>query len=296
MAKTPLRSEINRFFYRNRNKGIPRLMLYIAIGNLVVYLLFMLNRSDPLFYNMLVFNRALILKGQIWRLITYPFVFLTESGLLWGAIGLLFYYWCGMILEQYWGVFRFNIYYLSGVLLTDIAALLLKSTASITYINMSLFLAAATVLPDEMIRIWFVIPVKMKWLAWIDIGFTLVEIIGGIVLMVSYLGQGGSLNLGWLLPIVALLNYVLFFGKQMANILPDFLRYHSTHKSWQRQVKQGTVYSSGPRPVDSARFRCTVCGRTELSNPGLEFRYCSKCAGYRCYCEDHIHTHTHITE
>jgi hypothetical protein len=98
-----------------------------------------------------------------------------------------------------------------------------------------------------------------------------------------------------LLPVVALLNYVLFFGKQITNLLPDFIRWHPTQKSWKRAVKQGTVYNA-PRARDGARFRCTVCGRTEISNPGLEFRYCSKCAGYRCYCQDHINNHAHITE
>ena len=105
-----------------------------------------------------------------------------------------------------------------------------------------------------------------------------------------------------MVPLVAIANYLLFFGKQAANILPDFIRYHPTHKSWKRQVKQANVYADAgmgrgsSRSGAQARFRCTVCGRTELTNPGLEFRYCSKCAGYRCYCEDHIHNHVHITE
>ena len=105
---------------------------------------------------------------------------------------------------------------------------------------------------------------------------------------------------GWVLPIVPLLNYFLYFGRQSANLLPDFLRYHPTWKSWKRSVKQKTVYPSMGGKAnagrgDNARFRCTVCGRTELTNPKLEFRYCSKCAGYRCYCADHIQNHVHIT-
>ncbi len=307
MAKTPLKSKINRFFYRNRSKGLPRLMLYIAIGNLVVYLLYLLKRSDPLFYRMLLFDRSLILKGQVWRLFTYPFVFLTESGFIIGAIGLLFFYWCGSILEQYWGVLRFNVYYLSGVLLTDIAALLLRENAGIGYVNTSLFLAVATVLPEQTVRIWFILPVKMKWLAWVDIGFTLAAVIIGLIQMFTGLSAGGFPYLGWLLPIVALLNYVLFFGKDIANVLPDFMRRRPAARHRTRPVQRvQTVRIVQPvRPVNhssasarpsAARFRCTVCGRTELTNPELEFRYCSKCAGYRCYCMDHIHNHVHITE
>ena len=290
MAK--LRSKINRFFYNNQNKGLRNLMLWIAIGNVLVYLLYILKPSNPLFYRLLVFDREEILRGQVWRLFSYPLVYMVESGPLWGAIGLFFYYWCGNVLEQYWGVLRFNAYYLIGILLTDLVALLLGVNADSYYVNLSLFLAVATILPDEQIRIWFVIPVKMKWLAWIGLGLTLFGVVMGVITMIKLLSEG--VYLYWLLPLVPIGVWFLFFGKQTANILPDFIRYHPKHKSWKRTVKQGRIYEV-PNKQGNARFRCTVCGRTELTNPGLEFRYCSKCAGYRCYCEDHIHNHEHIT-
>lgn len=291
---TKLKSKINRFFYRNRNKGVPNLMLYIAIGNLLVYLLYSLTRSDPLFYFMLIFDGEKILHGQVWRLITYPLCYMVEEGLLWGGIGLFFYYWCGSILEQHWGVLRFNCFYLLGILLSDVAALVLGGWADSFYVNLSLFLAVATLMPDQQIRIYFVIPVKMKWMAWVDLGFILYYTIQGI----SHMAHGFG-NLSWLLPLVPVVNYLLFFGRQAAELLPDFLRYHPTRKSFQRAMKQKTVYPNrgGDRnAAGNARFRCTVCGRTELTNPDLDFRYCSKCAGYRCYCEDHIHNHAHITQ
>ena len=291
---TKLKSKINRFFYNNQDKGLRNLMLYIAIGNALVYLLYVVKPSDPLFYRLLVFDRDAILHGQVWRLFTYPLVYMMEAGPIWGAIGLFFYYWCGTVLEQYWGTLRFNAYYLAGILLTDIAALILRAYADAYYVNLSLFLAVATLLPDQQIRIWFVIPVKMKWLAWIDLGLTLFAVIAGIVTMIGALSEG-VVYLGWLLPLVPVGVWLLFFGKQAANILPDFIRYHPKHKSWKRAVKQGRIYEV-PNKQGQARFRCTVCGRTELTDPGLEFRYCSKCAGYRCYCEDHINHHTHITE
>lgn len=287
--------QMNRFLYKNRNRGLRNLMLYVAIGNVVVYLLYLLNQSNPLFYYLLIFDRASILRGEVWRLITYPLTYLVGTGFLWGAIGLFFYYWCGQILEQYWGTLRLNVYYFSGILLTDLAALLLRAEAGSHYVNLSLFLAVATILPNEMVRIYFVIPVKMKWLGLIDLILTAVGVVSGIVVMVRTLEPGTFPYLAWLLPVVALLNYVLFFGKQITNLLPDFIRWHPTQKSWKRAVKQGTVYNA-PRARDGARFRCTVCGRTEISDPGLEFRYCSKCAGYRCYCQDHINNHAHITE
>lgn len=304
MARTPLRNKINRFFFKYRDKGVRNLMLFIAAGNAAVYLLYMMNRANPLFYDLLSFQRSAILRGQVWRLFTFPLCYVIEHGLLFGAIGMLFYYWCGMILEQYWGTLRFNLYYLSSVVLMDIAALLLKVNADVYYVNLSLFLAVATVMPEQQIRLWFVLPVKMKWLAWLDLGLTLITVIPGIVKMIHNLTAGLPLYLGWLLPLVPIANYLLFFGKQAADILPDFLRRKGVKKVRVRPVQTvHTVHDvrsepvrEAPRPRDNARFRCTVCGRTELTNPGLDFRYCSRCAGYRCYCEDHIHNHTHITE
>ena len=294
---TKLKSKINRFFYNNQNKGVRNLMLYIAIGNALVYLVCLLLRDDPRLYDALVFNRAAILHGQVWRLFTYPLVYMASmgtTGIIWGAIGMFFFYWCGTVLEQYWGTLRFNAYYLAGILLTDIAALILGAVADSYYVNLSLFLAVATLLPDQQIRIWFVIPVKMKWLAWIDLGLTLIGVVLGIVAMIAGFSEG-EVYLDWLLPLVPVGVWLLFFGKQTANVLPDVLRYHPKHKSWKRAVKQGRIYEV-PNKQGQARFRCTVCGRTELTDPGLEFRYCSKCAGYRCYCEDHIHDHVHISE
>lgn len=314
MAKTSFRSKFNRFFYKNRNKGIRNLMLYLAIGNVVVYLLTVLNRANPFFYQLLYFNPELILAGQVWRLFTYPLTYLCEASPVFGILSMLFYYWCGTILDQYWGSLRFNFYYLSAVLLTDLVAIGISLALSAqlglvgtmlnmvmglgfaSYINMSLLLAVATILPDEQVRIWFVLPVKMKWLAWLDLGITLYGLIRGLLDLLRSGPNPVALYLSLLLPLVPIVNYLLFFGKQAAGILPDFLRYHPKRKSWKRQTKSRGVYVNTPRAQDGARFRCTVCGRTELTNPGLEFRYCSKCSGYRCYCQDHIHNHTHITE
>ena len=314
MAKTSFRSKFNRFFYKNRNKGIRNLMLYLAIGNVVVYLLTVLNRANPFFYQLLYFNPELILAGQVWRLFTYPLTYLCEASPVFGILSMLFYYWCGTIPDQYWGSLRFNFYYLSAVRLTDLVAIGISLALSAqlglvgtmlnmvmglgfaSYINMSLLLAVATILPDEQVRICFVLPVKMKWLAWLDLGITLYGLIRGLFDLLRSGPNPVALYLSLLLPLVPIVNYLLFFGKQAAGILPDFLRYHPKRKSWKRQTKSRGVYVNTPRAQDGARFRCTVCGRTELTNPGLEFRYCSKCAGYRCYCQDHIHNHVHITE
>ncbi|MBR7010995.1 MAG: rhomboid family intramembrane serine protease [Oscillospiraceae bacterium] len=328
MAK--LNSKINRFFYRNRDRGVRNLMLYVCAGNVVVWLLTQLTRANPFFYEFLYFNPERVVSGQIWRLFTYPLVYLCESNPIFGFITLLFFYWCGSILEQYWGTLRFNAYYLCGVLLTDLVGVAVGLAAAaelggfssvitsiigigfVGYVNLSLILGAATVMPDEQIRIWFVIPAKMKWLAWLDLGIYLFQMIRSLVSLLQLHAVYVSYYLLLLVPVAAIVNYLLFFGKQAANILPDFLRFRPTRQSRQRIVKNKSAYSdaglgrsagrsgarSGSRSAGGAqaRFRCTVCGRTELTNPELEFRYCSRCAGYRCYCQDHIHNHTHITQ
>ena len=295
MAKTSFKSKFNRFFFQNRDKGIPKLMMLLAIGNVLIYLSVQIRPDNLLFYNALVFDPHLILKGQVWRLFTYPLTYLADTGSFLGILSMIFYAWAGWVLEEYWGTLKLNCYIGMGVLLTDLAALLLGAYATADYLYLSLFLALGTVIPEEQIRIWFILPVKMKWLALIDLVLSLISLVSGIIRMITNLVNGNGLYLGWILVLVPLANYFLFFGKQSAVLLPDFIRYHPTRKSWKRAVKTKTVYPGASRQ-GQARFRCTVCGRTELTNPGLEFRYCSRCAGYRCYCADHINNHTHITE
>ena len=305
---TPLKSKINRFFYNNRDKGIPNLMLYIAIGNVLVYVLYLLNPENEYFTGLLALNPALLLRGQVWRLFTHVFLFLRSSGFL-GVIELLFLIWAGKVLEQYWGTLRFNAYYLLGVILTDLAMIVLyltmaaSETAGALYlsgymtttvndVNLSILLALATVAPDEQVYFWFILPIKLKWLAWVYFAYVAYELITYFVSSLGVFLRTGSVMLFWLLPIVPLLNYFLFFGKGIVNVMPDFIRYRRK-KPKQTKTRASGFHVGGQQ---NYRFKCTVCGRTELSDPKLEFRYCSKCSGYRCYCEEHIHNHVHITE
>ncbi len=280
-----LTRETQRFFYRNRDKGLPNLMLYIAIINVVVYLLSMLNPAVP-FYAFLSFSRASILQGQVWRLFTFVFTYLCEQSLFWGVISLFLYYYFGRMLEQYWGVLRFNCYYLLGVIIMDVAGLLLNMRADAYYLNLSIFLAVATLEPDAQVRIYFILPVKMKWMAWLDLGLMLLGVVRGLL----YVAEG-MFSFYWLFPLLAIANYFIFFGKQAANLLPDFLRYRPS-----RPKKAAYKGQTSRRPGNSGsyRFKCTVCGRTDTQNPGLEFRYCSQCVGFRCYCAEHINNHAHI--
>ena len=300
-----LRRKIARFFYRNSGKGISNLMLYVAVGNLIVYFFSLIDPSN-LLYNYLYFDRASILHGQVWRLFTYIFTEMAGSGgmnLLLSLLLLFVYYSIGRQLEQYWGTFRFNCYYFCGVLMMDIAGMLTGMQASSYYLNLSLFLAYATIAPEAKFLLFYIIPVKAKYLAWFDIFMTLWEVGSGLLagFRASFMYSVPLVYfIACCFPLIALLNYILFFGSDIKNILPSFLRYRATktqreYRKYQQRPNpnwsQNYQSSTGEKPY---RHKCTVCGRTDVTNPELEFRYCSRCSGYHCYCMDHINNHAHI--
>lgn len=208
-------------------------------------------------------------------------------------MSLFCYYQFGKILESYWGPFRFNLYYLTGLLLTDLAALLLGSGADAAALNLSLFLAVATIAPEARVLLLFFIPLKMKYMAWVYLGGTVLSVF-------LYLRIAPFLSFYWLLPIVPLLNYLLFFGSDVKNILPDALRYRQRKTTAPpapapAECELGRVLNHSKTGEKPYRHKCTVCGRTDTDYPNLESCYCSKCNGYYCYCIDHINNHVHIT-
>lgn len=278
-------------------------MLYIAIGNVIVYFLSLVDPSHMV-AQLLVFNRNAILRGQVWRLFTYVFTYMVGGDAIhfvFSLIMLYFYWQFGRMFEQQWGVLRFNLYYFSGILFLDLGALLLGGGASAYALNRTMFLAVATLLPEIRFLVFYIIPVKAKYLAWFYFGITAWDMLTGIVNMIRLLPTG-VVYLIWLTPLFALANYFLFFGSDIRNILPDSLRYRRVRTKKTRPTAQSAQpnpnwaqnYRSktGEKPY---RHKCTVCGRTDTENPQLEFRYCSRCNGYYCYCMDHINNHVHIT-
>lgn len=304
-----LRTRFERFCYNNRDKGIPNLMLYIAIGNAIVLLLSFFNGGAHL-YNLLCFDKNKILQGQVWRLITYVF---TQSGTgLISLIFLYFFYMLGRHTEQSMGTFKFNLFYLSGVILMDIYAMifcpmipetittqaeyeLLSATVPMYqnmayYLHLSLLLTFATMHPDSHFLIMFIIPVKGWIIALFDLVLTLAEVFN-LSFPVFYFPHN-------LFPFVAIGNYLLFFGRDIGNLIPLSWRRRAQKPSRKKaQPQTGSVpFKKTQKQAQAADYthRCTICGRTDVSNPELEFRYCSRCNGYFCYCQDHINNHTHV--
>ena len=269
-------SWLNRFCRKHPRFELPNLMMYVVIGNVLVYLLDMFSRGT--FSALLTFSRSAILHGQIWRLVTFVFVPDTFGNVLLFALSLYFYYFIGTSLEREWGSQRFTVFYCMGILLNMVTGLL-TGYASMTYINLSLFLAFATLYPDTQFLLFFFIPVKAKWMAWLDAAVFAWSVLSALI---------WGPRLYAFIPIVAILNYILFFWSDFAYL---FVRVkHRTSrqtinfKNAQRAAKQNKGYL----------HKCAVCGRTDTDFPDLEFRYCSKCNGYYCYCMDHINNHVHI--
>lgn len=305
-----LSRRFERFCFQNRNKGIPNLMLYIVLGNAIVWIMSMANGGMAL-YELLCFDKAKILEGQVWRLVTYVF---TETGSdMIELIFLYFFYLLGRYVENSMGTFKFNLFYFTGVILMDVYAMVfcpaVAESTMVTadeyvylinvlpaytkmayYLHLSLSLTFATLHPDSEFRIFFIIPVK----AWI-LALVYLLLVGIEMFNLSYPVMYFPHNL---FPLVALGNYLLFMGKDLRNLFPA--SYRVKYKRAKPAKKTGTIpfqpADESKKKADYVNYthRCTVCGRTDVSNPELEFRYCSRCKGYYCYCEDHISNHEHI--
>ncbi len=270
---------IDRFTRKHSRIAIPNLMLYIIIGNIAVYLLDMFsNGYASQFFS---FNRVAILQYfQVWRIFTFIFVPDTTSNIFFFAIHMYFFYFVGTTLEREQGSSRFTIYYLTGVILNIIVGFIVGYT-SIYYINMALFFALATLFPNVQVLLFFIIPLKIKWLAWFNGAFFLFTIFELLTSPTPFYA---------LLPIVAMLNYFLFFAGDLWDSISRQYR-HTTPK--QRPVN---IQSAKEHVKEKQGYlhKCDICGRTDVTNPELSFRYCSKCKGFHCYCEDHINDHVHV--
>ena len=285
-------NSFERFCFKHRDKGIPNLMLYISLGCALVYLMTQFTQN-ALLYDLLVFSRAKILEGQVWRLISYPLTFY-NSNLLLMAVALFCYYSIGRAMEHIWGTLRFNLFYFCGVILMDIWCMIFGGRADVTYLNLSLFLSYATMFPDAQFLLFFIIPVK----AWI---FALVDL---LMVLYSLLADPFPYNF---FSVISLANYFLFFGPDVLNVVPMSWRMNARRLFGKKNYapkqarpkvvpfpKADSYEATTAKPQTPYTHKCTVCGRTDVSNPELEFRYCSRCSGYHCYCEDHISNHSHI--
>ena len=312
-----LRRNFNRFCFQHRDKGIPNLMLYICLGSGITTFANMMNGGSIL-YNLLCFDKGAILQGQVWRLVSWLLTEQLGGNPVLSVLFLYFFYRLGRAVEMSIGTFKFNLFYLGGVILMDLFGMVFCPIEAVTignmvippeiftmfysdmayYLHLSMVLAFCTLYPDSQFMVLFVIPIKAWVLALIDlilIGISVYNLCYPVLLFPHCL-----------FPLIGLLTYFIFFGGEMHNLLPLSWRAklqrrkrgQTAHASSRPKVVPftGTAPSepSGNKPQAPYTHRCTVCGRTDVSHPDLEFRYCSRCNGYYCYCEDHIGNHAHI--
>lgn len=288
-----------------------------AIRNLSLILIicygigYLLQILAPTMINYLTLNPYFILKGQIWRLVTWVLIPPTESNIFFTLIMMFFYYSIGTTLERTWGTYRYNVYLFSGMLFTALGSFVCmglsywlykdviqaigaasffqmgSSFFSTYYVNMSIFLAYAATFPDAMVLLMFIIPIRVKWLGFVYGGMLVFDLIKGVVNASAAALGLGFMNLFYRIGIIAsLMNFVVFFFTTRKHILVSPKQF-KRRQEFKSQMHYGQSHGI-------TKHKCAICGRTDESNPELVFRFCSKCDGNYEYCEDHIFNHQHV--
>ena len=273
--------------------AIPNLMYYVIILYIVG---FVINIVAPeLYTEYLALDAQAILHGQIWRIFTF-IIQPPNSSYFFILFALYLYYMIGKTLEYMWGAFRFNLYFFSGMLLHVIACLLIYLIFGMNfqmgsfYLNMSLFFVYVALFPDAEFLLFFIIPIKAKWLGIIEGAYFAITIAAGFIVPVGSplwfsLLQAGVMALpaNSISALLSLLNFIIFFlGSNRNRFSP-------------KQARRRTIYQKKVHVAsqNNTHHRCAICGRTEKDDENLKFRFCSKCKGNYEYCQDHLFTHEH---
>jgi hypothetical protein len=249
---------LDRLEKRLGHLAVPGLVRYVVALNALVFILVTIN---PEYTEVLRIDRGKILEGEVWRLVSWIFIPNT-TGYFWIIFYLLFTWWIGDMLEQNWGTFRLNAYYFLGILLSIASALVFGSSGGNFFLNLSLFLAVATLAPNYEILLFLILPVKMKWVAAIS-----------LILPAAYLLLG-PLS-AKMMVVMCLGNYLLFFG-------PGFLRERAERG---RNRERRERFTKAVSEADETMHKCEVCGITEITDPDAEFRVS---ADGREYCMAHL--------
>lgn len=267
-------SLLNRLERHLGRFAIENLSLYLVLGQVLVLGLALLARFDV---ERLTLLPVAVLAGEAWRPVTFLFVppvsSLTLTSALFQAFGWYMFYLMGSALEHYWGDFRYNAYLFIGWALTVAVAFIFpQAHATNIFIAGSVFLAFAYLNPDFELLVFLILPVKIKWIAllqWIWYGYLF--LVGNWPVRALVLASIG--------------NFLVFFARDIVLSMRGGRR---------RMAQQARVFAARDDEHEP-RHRCHVCGKTDLTHPQMDFRYCSKCAGEECYCAEHINNHAHTT-
>ncbi len=267
--------------------AIPNLSLWIVITYAIGYIMMYMT---PGLLSYLTLEPYQILHGQVWRLITWILIPPSSGNIFFYIIMMMLYYSLGTSLERTWGTFRYNVYIFGGMLFTVIGAFVTYAIYCVMgtipvgigyyvttyYINMAIFLAFAVCYPNMQILLYFIIPVKMKWMAYIYVALIAFEFI--------QTGMAGRIAI-----VASLLNFLIFYLSTR-----DYRRVSPKEIHRKKVFREQTREPRGNAAGGVTKHKCAVCGRTEQDDPTLEFRFCSKCDGNYEYCQDHLFTHQHV--
>jgi hypothetical protein len=260
----PMLSKLERKFGRF---AVPNVTVALIVCQVLVYFL---AEANPQAVANLLLVPHLVLQGEAWRLFTFLAV-PPGMNLLFAFFFWYLFYLMGTTLEHQWGVFRYNLFLLIGYLATVAAAFLTPGApAANGFLQGSVFLAFAYLYPDFVLQLFFILPVKIKWLALLQwAGYALLFVKGDW----STRAMIGA----------SVLNFFVFFGREIFQQIKGRRR----RMAWQAKVE----------PSKEKPFHvCRVCGITDKTHPQMEFRYCSKCVGACGYCTEHIRNHEHVTQ
>ncbi len=253
--------------------AIPRITIYIIFLQSLAYVLWMASQARQGegaedFLSRLVLVGSLVRHGEVWRLFTFVVIPPTTNPIFF-FFSMYFLYLMGMALENHWGTVRFNLFLLVGWVASVAVSLALPMLpATNAYLMESIFLAFAFLFPEFVIYLFFVLPIKVKWLALLTWILYILQFCVG-----TWLDKA--------LIVAAIANFLLFFHRELLQ------RVRGGHR---RMLVRAQSTALAIEPF----HRCTACGVTERSDRKMEFRYCPQCAGTPCYCINHINAHAHI--
>lgn len=256
---------LDRLQRRFGRYALPNVTVGLIAGQVLVYVL---GFARPDLSALIALIPARVFEGELWRPLTFVFDMPRMHPIFAFFFWYLFYL-MGTTLEHTWGTFRYNVFLLAGYLATVAVSFITPGqAASVAFLEGSVFLAFAYLYPDFQLLLFFLLPVKIKWLALLAwIGYFLVVAFGS-----------------WserLMATASVFNFFLFFGRDIV------MRMRGARR---RMAQQAGQIRSRNKP----RHRCAICGITNLTHPDMDFRYCSKCDGSPCYCQEHLKNHQHV--
>ncbi len=257
-------SLIDRLERRFDRFAIPGLIRAIAGFQVICFILLQMK---PGFVQVLALTPAAWQNWEIWRFISFTFIPGTNS-LIFIIFVVMILILIGDQLEAEWGKFRLNLYYFAtvvclwgGVLLSDPVLGGVIGAMAGTFLYSSLFLAFAMVLPNYTFMLFFVLPVKVKWLAMLN----------GAILLWQFMTVA-PLRLPILLALIPFACFALPIAWKRWK--------HGALVSSRREA-----YQSNSLPAGTPFHACKVCGRTDVTDPTLEFRIAGDDEEY---CAEHL--------